>query len=64
MSHIKINKISVISGARFLTGMCFSVTFLIVELWQYCVSVYIQCDGALPSPYVPVRVTLGALVAH
>ena len=25
-----------VSGARFLTGVCLSVTLLIVGLWQYC----------------------------
>ena len=27
----------VVRGARFLTGLCLSVTLLIVDLWQYCV---------------------------
>ena len=63
------------SGARFLTGVCLSVTFLIVDPWQFCVikvcMIYkIMCNpvhppnGALPGPYVPVRITRGALVAH
>ena len=52
-----------------------SVTLLkiIVDPWQYCVMCMlykIRCNpvrplnGALPGPYVPVRVSLGALVAH
>ena len=59
------------SGARFLTGGVFecdiahrrSVAFL-------CMLYKIRCNpaqpvnGALPGPYVPVRVTRGVLVAH
>ena len=26
-----------VSGARFLTGVCLSVTLHVVDLWQYCV---------------------------
>ena len=46
-----------------------NVTFLIVDSWQSCVYM-IRCNpvhplnGALPGPYVPARVTRGALVAQ
>ena len=60
-----------VSGARFLTGGVIecdiahrrSVAIL-------CMLEKIRCNpmhplnGALPGPYVPVRVTRGALVAH
>ena len=36
-----------ISGAHFLTGVCFSVTILTVDLWQYCV--YAVQDHAQPD---------------
>ena len=46
-------------------------TLLIVDLGQYYVcctrSGVTRCDlfiGALPVPYVPVPVTLGAVIAH
>ena len=52
-------------------GVCLSVTLHIVELWQYYVcctrSGATRCTplyGALPVPYVPVRVTRGAAIAH
>ena len=53
-----------------------SVTLLIVDPWQSCVcctrsgvtlvglEVSRALDDALPGPYVPVWVTLGALVAY
>ena len=51
--------------------MCLSVSLLIVNLWQYLYMLHkIRCNpmhtlyGALPVPYVPVRVTCSALVAH
>ena len=34
-THIKLRD-RVVSGVRFLTGGVFSVTLLIVDLWQYC----------------------------
>ena len=51
----------VVSGASFLTGGVFecdlahrrSVTLHIVPLY-----------GALPEPYLPVRVTRGAVISH
>ena len=33
-THFKILD-SVVSGASFLTGVCLSVTLLIVDMWQY-----------------------------
>ena len=69
-AHLKLLDCAV-SGARFLTGSVFecdishrrSVAVL-------CMLYKIRCNpghplnGALPGPYVPVRVTRGALVAH
>ena len=69
-THLKLLDRAV-SGARFLTGGVFecdishrrSVAVL-------CILYKIRCNpmhplnGALPGPYVSVRVTLGALVAH
>ena len=46
-----------------------SVTFLIVDPWQLwlykirCYPVH-PLNGALPGPYVPARVTRGALITH
>ena len=55
----------------FLMGVSLSVTFIIVDPWQYCVCfIRFRCNpvhplnGALPGPYVQARVTRGALVAH
>ena len=71
-THLKLLDRAV-SGARFLTGGVFNVTFLIVDPWQPCVcfirSGVTQCtvrplNGALPGPYVPARVTRSALVTH
>ena len=69
-THLKLLDRAV-SGARFLTGGVFecdishrrSVAVL-------CMLYKIRCNpahplnGAVPGPYVPVRVTRGALVAH
>ena len=60
-----------VSGARFLTGGVFecdishrrSVAVLCLLYKIRCIPVH-PLDGALPGPYVPARVTLGALVAH
>ena len=62
---------SPISGARFLTGGVFkcdiahrrSVAILCMLHKIRCNPVH-PLNGALPGPYVPVRVTRGALVAH
>ena len=61
----------VVNGARFLTGGVFecdiahrrSVAILRMLYKIRCNSVH-PLNGALPGPYVPVRVTSGALVAH
>ena len=61
---------SVVNGSSL--GVCLSVTLLIVDLLQFCVCCIIsgvtRCtrliNDALPGPYVPVRVTRGALVEH
>ena len=50
-------------------GVLFCSVVLSVDPWQYYVCC-IRCNpvhplnGALPGPFVPVRVTRGALVAH
>ena len=49
--------------------MCLSATLYIVDLGQYYAcsvrsGVEHPLYGALPVPYVPVRVTRGALVSH
>ena len=50
---------------------CLTVIFPIVDLWQCCLCyTKIRCNpkhplcGALPVPYVPLRVTRGALISH
>ena len=60
-----------VSGARFLTGGVFecdishrqsvAVLSMLYKIW--CNPVH-PLNGALPGPYVPVRVTRDALVAH
>ena len=60
-----------VSGARFLTGGVIecdissrrSVAVLCMLYKIRCNPMY-PLDDALPGPYVPVRVTRGALVAH
>ena len=69
-THIKLLDRAV-SGARFLTGGVFecdiahrrSVAVLRMLYKIRCNPVH-PLNGALPGPYVPVRVTRGALVAH
>ena len=62
-----------VSGARSLTGGVFecdvahrrsvAVLCMLYKIW--CNPMHLHNDNdALPGPYVPVRVTLGALVAH
>ena len=62
-----------VSGAGFKLEVCLSVTLLIVDPCQscrLCMLYKIRCNpvhplnGALPGPYMPVRVTRGALFAH
>ena len=69
-THLKLLDRAV-SGARFLTGGVFecdishrrSVPVLCMLIKIRCNPVH-PLNGALPGPYVPVRVTRGALVAH
>ena len=69
-THLKLLDRAV-SGARFLTGGVFecdiarrrSVAVLCMLYKIRCYPVH-PLNGALPGPYVPVRVTRGALVAH
>ena len=68
--HLKLLDRAV-SGARFLTGDVFECgIFHRRSLAVLCMLYKIRCNpvhplnGALPGPYVPVRVTRGALVAH
>ena len=69
-THLKLLG-RVVSGARFLTRGVFesdishrrSVAVLCMPYKISCNSVY-PLNGALPGPYVPVRVTRGALVAY
>ena len=69
-THLKLLDRAV-SGARFLTGGVFecdiahrrSVAVLCMLYKIRCNPVH-PLNGALPGPYVPVRVTRGALVAH
>ena len=68
--HLKLLDRAV-SGARFQTGGVFecdiahrrSVAVLCMLYKTGCNPVHLL-NGALPGPYVPVRVTLGDLVAH
>ena len=69
-THLKLVGRAV-SDARFLTGGVFECD--IDHRWSVavlCMLYKIRCNlvhplnGALPGPYVPVRVTRGALVAH
>ena len=60
-----------VSGARFLTGGVIECDIsLRRSVAVLCMLYKIRCnpmyplDDALPGPYVPVRVTRGALVAH
>ena len=60
-----------VSGARFLTGGVFECDISYRRsVAVLCVLDKIRCNpvhplnGALPGPYVPLRITRGALVAH
>ena len=69
-THLKLLDRAV-SGARFLTGGVFecdiahrrSVTVICMLYKIRCKAMH-PLNAALPGPYVPVRVTRGALVAH
>ena len=61
----------VVSGASFLTGGVFACDLAHRRsLSVLCILYKIRCSpmdplyGALPVPYVPVRVTRGAVIAH
>ena len=61
----------VVSGARFLSGGVFECDFAHRRsVAILCMLYKMRCNpehpliGALPGPYVPVRVTRGVLVAH
>ena len=69
-THLKLLDRAV-SGARFLTGGVFGCDIShLRSVAVLCMLYRIRCNpvhplnGALPGPYVPVRVTRGALVAH
>ena len=69
-THLKLLDRAV-SGARFLTGNVFECDIAKRRsVAVLCMLYKIRCNpvhplkGALPGPYVPVRVTRGALVAH
>ena len=69
-THLKLLDRAV-SGARFLTGGVFEWDiFHRRSVAVLCILYKIRCNpvhplnGAIPGPYVPVRVTLGALIAH
>ena len=67
-THLKLLD-RVVSGASFLTRGVFECGLALVDLWRYCVccstsGVIHPLYGALPEPYVPVRVTRCAVIAH
>ena len=69
-THLKLLDRAV-SGDRFLTGGVFECDIAIRRsVAVLCMLYKIRCkpvhplNGALPGPYVPVRVTRGALIAH
>ena len=69
-THLKLLD-RVVSGARFLTGDVFECDIahrrsvsVPCMLYKIRCNPLHQLNDALPGPYVPVRVTRGALVAH
>ena len=69
-THLKLLDRAV-SGARFLTGGVFECDIsrrrsvaVLCTLYKISCNPVHPLNGALPGPYVPVRVTPGALVAH
>ena len=69
-THIQLQD-SVVSGARFLTGSVSECNIahrrsvlVLCMLYKIMCNPILSVYGALPVPYVPVRVTRGALVAH
>ena len=70
-THLNCWTVSAVSGARFLTGGVFECDFAHRRSVAVpCMLYKIRCNpvhplnGALPGPYVPVRVPRGTLVAH
>ena len=70
-ARLPIHALSAVSGAQFLTGGVFECDIAHRQsVAVFCVLFKIRCNqkhpfnGALPGPYVPVRVTRGALVTH
>ena len=69
-THLKL-LYSAVSGARFLTGGVFecdiahrvsnAVQYMLYKIRRKPIH---PLNDSLPGPYVPVRITLGALVAH
>ena len=68
-THLKLLD-RVVSGARFLTGGVFECdiahrrSVAVLYLYKIRCNPTHPLNGALPGPYVPVRVSRGALVAH
>ena len=69
-THLKLLD-RVVGGAHFLTGGVFECDISLRRpVPVLCMLFKIRCNpmhllyGALPVPYVPMRVTRGALVAH
>ena len=69
-THLKLLD-QAVSGARFLTGGVFECDIshrrsvaVLCMLYKIRYNPVHPFNGALPGPYVPVRVTRGALVAH
>ena len=69
-THLKQLDLAV-SGARFITGGVFECNIahrrsvaVLCMLYKIMCNPMHPLNGALPRPYVPVRVTRGALVAH
>ena len=69
-THLKLLDRAV-SGAQFLTGGVFECDIshrrsvaILCMLYKIRCNLVHPLNGALPGPYVPVRVTRGALVAH
>ena len=69
-THLKL-LYRAVSGARFLTGGVFECDIshrrsvvVLCMLYKIRCNLVHPLNGALPGPYVPVRVTRGGLVAH
>ena len=69
-THLKLLN-RVVSGARFLTGGVLECDIshrpsvaVLCMLYKFRCNPVRPLNGPLPGPYVPARVTLGALVSH